>query len=162
IIFEYQARTDNQGHFAFERVIPGPAAVSRAIPTLPNHLLLSPWVHIEVEPGQTARVRLGGMGRPVVGRAVKPAGSKVSLDWTNSSNHFQLKPPPINEPKNMNKEQRAAWYKAWITTEEGKAHLAYLRDPRFYAFRVERDGSFRIDDVIPGPYELTFWLGDGR
>src|SRR5262249_42449792 len=122
----------------------------------------SPWVHIKVEPGQTARVRLGGMGRPVVGRAVKPAGSKVSIDWTNSSNHFQLKPPPINEPKNMNKEQRAAWYKAWITTEEGKAHLAYLRDPRFYAFRVEPDGSFRIDDVIPGPYELTFWLGDGR
>ena len=38
---------------------------------------------------------------------------------------------------------------------------------RHYSFRIQDDGTFRIEDVIPGRYKFTVWLeerlsGQGR
>jgi hypothetical protein len=68
---------------------------------------------------------------------------------------FRLKPPETHEPKNMTVEQRRIWYETWALTDEGRAWQQYERDSRFYGFRVEADGSFRIDDVVAGTYELV-------
>ena len=116
------------------------------------------------KPAETLPVNLGGTGRPLIGRAVKLPRTEIPIDWTNGSYWLRLQPPPIAEPPNMTRERRAAWYKTWSTTEEGKAYLAYQENPRSYGFRVERDGSFRIDDVTPGTYLLTLQLfgGPGR
>jgi hypothetical protein len=54
----------------------------------------------------------------------------------------------------MTAAERRIWYENWVLTEEGIAYQAYEQNRRIYGFRVERDGSFRIDDVAPGTYEL--------
>jgi hypothetical protein len=160
ISFDYHAKTDRRGRFTFERVIPGPASVSRGIATAPRQMSYGPWKAIEVEPGGTAKVRIGGTGRPVIGRFARPAESDLPIDWTRSRHQFRLKPPPIHDPGHVTKEERAKWYQKWITTDEGKAYLAYQNERRFYAFRIETDGSFRIDDVTAGTYELSVAILD--
>jgi hypothetical protein len=159
--FDYNIEADALGRFVFERVVPSPAAVARRIEVTTYRFVFGPWEPVNVDPGKTAQVNVGGNGRPVIGRAVEPLGMKTSIDWTVGDFRFRLQPPPITEPPNMTREQRAAWYKTWATTEEGKAHLAWQENPRFHGFRVARDGSFRIDDVTPGTYDLTLQFFDG-
>ena len=162
IHFGYDVKADTQGRFTFERVKPGSATVSRKIRQTPNSSAFGPWVAVEVKPSETTRVSIGGSGRPVIGRVVKPRDDKITIDWSFSRLTFRLQPPPINEPENMTQEQRTAWYNKWITTAEGKAYLAYQNGDRFYAFKIERDGSFRIDDVRPGTYSLKIEPTDNK
>jgi hypothetical protein len=57
----------------------------------------------------------------------------------------------------MTNRERQAWYHLWNKTPEAKtfydAHLHDLRR-RHYGFRIAEDGSFRIEDVVPGKYSL--------
>jgi beta-lactamase regulating signal transducer with metallopeptidase domain len=154
IYFGYEVNADTQGRFTFERVRPGSATVSRTIRRTPNSFAFGPWVPVEVRPSETAHVSIGGTGRPVIGRVVRRAGENITIDWALSRSMFRLRPPPIDEPANMTQEQRTAWYNKWSSTAEGKAYLAYQNGEGFYAFGIERDGSFRIDDVRPGTYSL--------
>ena len=159
IDFGYQTQTDDQGRFVFERVVPGPASISRVVPTSPHSSTFGRWFGLDVPRGATAKITIGGTGRPVVGRVVVPRGGKLLFDPTAIRCSFRLLPPPVGDPsffdQTMPRELRRTWYQHWILTEEGKAYLAYQEDRRFYGFAVQRDGSFRIDDVIPGAYELT-------
>jgi hypothetical protein len=155
VMFEYESRADAEGHFHFERVLPGENAVSRAVPQSENQWRFGPWVPFEVEPERTARVTVGGLGRAVVGRAVKAATLKVAIDWTRTDNQFRLRPPEVHEPENMTLEQRRIWYDAWVLTNEGIARQKYERYPRHYGFSFQADGSFRIDDVAAGTYTLV-------
>ena len=41
---------------------------------------------IEIKPGQTVKVTIGGTGRPVIGRVVVPEGLRQRLDWGYSLN----------------------------------------------------------------------------
>jgi hypothetical protein len=162
IHFGYEVNADTQGRFTFERVKPGSASVSRTIRQTPNSLAFGPWVSVEVRPSETAYVSIGGSGRPVIGRVVRRAGENITIDWSLSRSRFRLQQPPINEPANMTQDQRTAWYNKWSTTAEGKAYLAYQNGESFYAFRIERDGSFHIDDVRPGTYSLRIEPTDNK
>jgi hypothetical protein len=154
VLFQYDVQTDAQGRFVFERVVPGRADVSRMIELSTHQFEFGPWERVNIDPGRTTRVKVGGNVWPVIGRAVKPSGLKTPIDWTDGQFLFRLR-PPSTEPPNMTREERAAWYKTWATTAAGKAHLAWQENPRIHCFRVARDGSFRIDNVTPGTYDLT-------
>ena len=86
-----KATTDDAGRFAFERVMPGEVTISREIlikkighesdvglTAIPSR--------VEVAPGATARLTMGGTGRPVVGKVTAPAGFAGPIDWTFSNN----------------------------------------------------------------------------
>jgi hypothetical protein len=69
------ATSDANGAFVIERVIPGPARVSRLIEMPPNGVLVETQsVETDVKAGQASHVQIGGRGRPVVGRALVPDG----------------------------------------------------------------------------------------
>ncbi len=61
------------------------------------------------------------------------------------------------------------WLQQWYQSEAGKSYLQQRKDyaaakrtsPRFRA-SVARDGSFRIDDVPPGDYRLSYLSRGGR
>ncbi len=162
VFYDYQARTDAQGRFVFERVVPSPVYINRVIELTSQTFTHGSSVRVVVKPGETLQVNVGGTGRPVIGRAVKPPREEIPIDWATGFYLLRLQPPPITEPPNMTREQRAAWYKTWSTTEEAKAYMAYVENPRSFGFGIERDGSFRIDDVAPGTYDLTLQLLDGQ
>jgi RNA polymerase sigma factor (sigma-70 family) len=72
-LVEHRTRTDQNGCFTFDRVAPGVLTVGRAVPEkVGGSQSLSNPVAVELAPGQTARVQIGGTGRPVIGRPDRP------------------------------------------------------------------------------------------
>ena len=78
-------------------------------------------------------------------------------------------PKPANYDQ-MTKREQQEWLQQWHKTAEAEAYYDALwhdLNRRHYTFRIEDDGTFRIEDVIPGPYKFTVWLeerptGQGR
>jgi len=68
------------------------------------------------------------------------------------------KPPYPADPATMDRDELRAWYEGWVRTEEGKGFekkLAQLRGDRIpIGFQLNADGSFRVEDVPAGEYEL--------
>jgi hypothetical protein len=132
--YQRETRTDAEGNFNFDRVIPGAGEVSRVVITEfgdggTQHMPC--WQEpVEIAPGQTVLVHLGGRGRPVVGRIVAPAAPGVHVDWRQ------------NRPVALEQAQ-------------GNGDVPGPRRYGRYAANLDKDGRFRIDDVLPGRYELT-------
>ena len=128
--YGYTTVTDQQGQFAFDRVVPIPGAVWRVVTNAASPLGSSAWgwqERVEVKPNQTARVRIGGKGRPVIGRVVVDGTPEPPVDWTKNQ------PVVIHVPH-----------------EELKDSL----DWREFASHFDKDGRFHVEDVPPGKYVL--------
>lgn len=91
--FDYETRTDENGHFAFTRVFPGEGVVTRAIPMSTRGRRFSHSVSVDVKSGQTTRIQIGGTGRPVIGRVVVPDLIKETFDWKNTSHSLRVYSP---------------------------------------------------------------------
>jgi hypothetical protein len=138
--YSIETRTDPQGNFGFDRVIPGAGEVARVVVTeLGNGMSqhMGCWQEpVDVAPGQTVLVHIGARGRPVIGRVVLPAAPGARpVEWR------QNRPARIEKARNFNPLQGL-----------------FGKDPRpfdRFAAGLDKDGRFRIDDVPPGHYELT-------
>jgi protocatechuate 3,4-dioxygenase beta subunit len=145
--YSIETRTDTQGNFAFDRVIPGAGEVARIVVTeLGNGMSqhMGCWQEpADVAPGQMVLVHIGARGRPVVGRVVVQAepGARP-VDWR------QNRPATIEKPRVRN-----------------PLLGVFGQDPRQndrFAGGLDKDGRFRIDDVPPGHYELTVMIDAPR
>ena len=130
--YNYHTTADSQGRFAIERVIPGKGTIGRVLVTpLGNGGDRTAWCgqeSVEVKPGHTTKVRLGGKGRPVIGRVVLDGTPPERVDWR------------TNDP-------------AILELPRAERLKATTPRPRF-ASGFDADGKFRIEDVAPGTYEL--------
>jgi beta-lactamase regulating signal transducer with metallopeptidase domain len=139
VFHQIETRTDAQGRFVFDRVTPCAGEVSRVIVTefgngSSQHM--GCWQEpVDVAPGQTVEVRIGGKGRPVTGRIALKAPPGIHVDWR------QNRPATIEKARNRN-----------------PLLGFFAQDPRQnerYAAAIDKDGAFRVEDVPPGQYELT-------
>ena len=105
-------------------------------------------VDLEVRPGETLRVELGGTGRPIVGRLTRPRGLDAEVDWTYGSYSFGNQPRQPEPPAGLSDEDTRRW---WRESEPAKA---YRRAGRHFPLVVGPDGSFRVEDVPAGRYVL--------
>jgi hypothetical protein len=147
--------TDDSGQFVLDRVAPGNITVYYRVDNADRQgWTLSNGVSLDVKPGETARIQVGGTGRPVVGRLTVPEGAQLD--------HFTLGhgvlalptrelPTPADFPE-FNSEKRSAWWAAFYRTADGRTY-AENRDLG-YAVDLRPDGTFRIEDVPAGRYEL--------
>ncbi len=129
--YGYETRTDDRGRFTLDRVIPGPGMVSRVVITAigGGEQHTPGWnERVEVPPGGTVEVKIGGKGRPVTGRLTIEGTPEFPVDWTHQ------------EP---------------VTLDAGLDQAATAPD-RWYrvAANLEKDGTFRIDDVPSGKYRM--------
>lgn len=122
IVFDYQAVTDSNGTFVFERVPPGQVRISRLIPINNRMKRFGHSMNVEAKAGQTTSVTIGGMGRPVMGKVLVPDYLKEKFDWQHTD------------------------YGLRIDSSEGPY--------RQLGFKIEIDGTFRIEDVPAGDYYL--------
>ena len=132
------ATTDALGRFAFERVVPGEVTLSRLIELNDRNIESaggSPTAMVDVAPASTVRLTLGGTGRPVAGKAVLPAEFAGRDDWLYDFCYLVRKPPSP------------------ALVGAARAGPALAADASF-TFNVEPDGSFRIEDVEAGTYDL--------
>lgn len=154
IVFNGSAVADASGRFVLDRVLAEPLMISREVPFTPHKIGFTPWIPVKVEPGQTVHLTIGGLGRPVTGRFVKPAGLKALVDFGMGHARLRLNKPVVPMPVGLTAEQKAEWYERWLMTDAGREYLEYQGLDHNYPVRLEADGSFRIEEVEPGTYEL--------
>ena len=141
LFFNYNTTTDNEGRYVIERVPPGEVYVGREIKLSDRSTGYSHYTPVEVEPGQTARVDIGGTGRPLIGRVITPGIANENRDFAMS--FLRPTPPPSNLLLELAKRLKAP-----------EKPASGPRPPSSYAVKVETDGSFRVDDVPAGDYDL--------
>jgi hypothetical protein len=91
--FEYEVRSDENGHFTFFHVLPDKGSVVRVTVLDNRSRRYSRHTEVEVTPGQTARIEMGGTGRPVVGRVIIPDMIKNVFDWHYTDSRLRLSVP---------------------------------------------------------------------
>jgi hypothetical protein len=156
--FELHASTDDHGLFAIDRVPPGGALITRSIDLVgAGRGMVLPAQPIQIEPGETTKVVVGGNGRSVAGRVSLP--EKYNTHPSHSAARLDLLPPPAPEiPERLTPDERQAWYRKWAETAAGRAYVAWQQDRRSYPVLIDLDGSFRIDDVVEGTYSIALRL----
>lgn len=184
-----ETRTDAAGHFSFARVPPVGVDVNYA-PQLkglekgPNPEAQE--LYFSLKPGETKTIALGGKGRPVIGKIVIN-GYDGTMDWGADLQSLELDLPPLpleeqldkmmqaliekldaatndNEKQKLSAEMDALQKQGNIKrrdfyrSEEGRK---YFSRNRRYDFNCNPDGTFRIEDVLPGKYNLRISFHEG-
>jgi hypothetical protein len=146
--------SDPEGNFTLENVPPGIGHVS--IKEAGVIICQSP---VEVPPGGTAQVQIGGVGLPVSGRLAAPPGVEVR-SWTNQVQFAQLssESDPLPVPDGITGETYERWRQEWWETEAGQA---WSRQRHAYDIQVQPNGSFVLPEVLPGDYRLIIHVREG-
>jgi hypothetical protein len=135
-------QTDAEGKFVFQTIPAGEYRISWA----QTGAAETQSADTTIQAGQTVAVKVGGMGRPVIGSVVA-RGTDSPIDWKRASSSIELS---VAAPQRPNPGDRQA-YIAWLQTEDGKS---WSRSERTYFFVVAADGSFRVEDIPAGTYVL--------
>jgi hypothetical protein len=123
-----RAKTDANGNFTMERVIPGNVQIAQNVEEqsgASSMIFRSDLGGGQVLAGQIATINLGGVGRPVVGKFVFPATLKPSDYFINA--------------------------RAFLQQGHGSTRPQYF-------LAVDDQHNFRIDDVPPGNYSVHVFL----
>lgn len=166
VSYDDPSETDPVGRFVFRRVVPGSVELARHLPWWKDSGTRGSWFRqsVYVRPGETLKIAIGGTGRPVVGRLILPADNDRSPDMTWTGPTLTAVRPETPRPAGydqMTVSQRDQWHRRWIRTSEGRAYfesLANNSNLRSYIFSMDKDNSFRIEDVTPGRYEFMITL----
>lgn len=145
----FGARTDDQGRFIVTFVPPGKQVLSRMVPAGAGSWTSSQLATVEVEPGETVVTNVGGMGHTVIGTLKVADGS--SLNFTNG--YAVITTPTFKFMEQSRKLKTDAERQAFYQSPE--VQKAY-ENFRSFSGLVLPDGSFRVEDVLPGNYEVNF------
>jgi RNA polymerase sigma factor (sigma-70 family) len=151
----FSTKTDRSGDFIFEQVPPGDFFLAIILGLGVPFSYQTP---VEIRPGQSMQVRIGGAGRAVKGQLVLSASNR-SVDWSRQTRFVSLAikiPRPVI-PQGLSLEQLQKWQTEYWQSEEV---VQRTRKMRSFAPQIQPDGSFTIEDVPPGTYELSGQLAD--
>ncbi len=147
--FDLMTKSDSDGRFRFERVPPGNHTVFRYINfhgDRPGPIGFSHGQPVIARPGETARVTLGGKGRPVIGQ-FRLSHPLTNYNWRANLVSLVQDKPELVPPQDAQFPSRSAYFRAW------NAYEASILE---YYLNFRSDGTFRVDDVPPGRYTLAF------
>ena len=138
----FETRTDENGHFLFDKVFPGQLKVSRAL-YLGSDSEFSTYisnngVYAKADSGETINVTIGGTGQPVIGRLTVPKEYEDKIDWRHRyltltpSKRFPQPPIPdtvkkIHEDRTKTIDEKRELLKKWAETKEGKAYSEKMK-----------------------------------
>ncbi|HXG47194.1 MAG TPA: TlpA disulfide reductase family protein, partial [Methylomirabilota bacterium] len=164
---------DDEGRFTFDRVPPGERKVEleykidgrRYYGGSPR----SHGVPVDVKPGQTTEVRLGGTGRSIVGRVRVVGAPQDAVDWQRDTHSISLITPSLSLPSpsfagNVSEQERQRAFQEYerrrrklYQSEEGRE---LDRRRRTYALLFDTNGTFRAHHIPPGHYALNMTVSD--
>lgn len=147
--------TDARGRFEFAYLPPGRYALE-TVRAHQDTVVATHTREVRIAPGAVEQVCLGAGGRLVIGRVA--AESFQSIDWNRVSCAMYEK--PANAPATGVQCTRMIEFRdangrvleRHYTDGMGTAEL------RHYSVLVAADGSFRVEDVEPGEYIISFML----
>ena len=143
-------RTDANGRFVFPRVAPGDVWLTRSVVVRPGEGRQSGHHYVKVEPGERLEVKLGGTGCTLTGRV--ETSSDTNLVFYGSM--WARERHGMRTPRNwrsLSTEERRLFAREWRDSPEGEL---FKQEVRNYEFPVRSDGTFRVDDVLPGSYRM--------
>jgi len=153
-------RSDAAGKFTLEHVPPGDGRVvledgdsdTGTAPVLSDA--------VEVTPGETAQVQVGGVGHRVSGKLVAPPGVAI-WSWPNQVTLAMLISvyDSYDLPKGLTGNAAEQWK---LEFEDSDAGRAWSRTSWTYDFTVGADGSFTFPEVLPGKYRLLVDVAHGN
>ncbi len=140
--------TDERGHFVIQGVPPGEWKL---------------WPHgacLQVKAGEAAHVSLGGAGYTIVGKLLQANDSRAA-EFQDLALVLGTQLPNLPQPTRSQFASEAEFILAksqWVdrkskflASEPGRIAL---REYREYTANVAPDGSFKIEEALPGVYEL--------
>ena len=173
VFHQFEAPVDKDGKFVIPRIKSGEVRVGRFVQLSDNMTTTTHAVKVDVKPGETQKVQIGGKGRPVVGRLelphdLQPGGRAWVPEHATLNTRVDraaMERPPVPEELKGDPEKLRAWYEKWKDSDEGKAYAAKaeaIQDAqKHFPVKIERpNGTFRIDDVEPGTYTLSVSIAD--
>ncbi len=165
--------TTATGEFRFERVLPVSANIGINVITHSSRgghtSAMSHRYVIDIKPGETTSIDLGGTGHSVKGKLIPPANPRETVDWEFSritiKNALGL-PPLVPYPAELETDaERENWFQNWRITPAALPWLAsaaaYSKKQNAvvrYMCRVDQDGTFAIHDLPSGSFTFEFKL----
>jgi peroxiredoxin len=142
-----------------ERVPPGRVSVAMQVRLSESMYGQTQVQTIDVKAGETAHVKLGGVGRPLVGKFTVPAelAGKMSPANDNTFAMTRVDSLPDFRPANWEQLDEAARQKVredFLKSPKYLAQRKQLESRRQFSIKVHSDGTFRIEDVPAGEYQL--------
>ena len=178
-----ETTTDAAGRFVFPRVPPVDVKLFHApkVGRAEGDLIpMTQIINLTLQAGETRAVTLGGQGCPIVGRVVltnysRPINWQDQVFWMDS---LSPEPPDCPNFDAISKEYHVAIAAARTLEDKEAAQTRYLAEhdrvarqlcayysspagreywfsKRRYFLRFSQDGSFHIDDVPGGKYQIT-------
>ncbi|HZZ43716.1 MAG TPA: carboxypeptidase regulatory-like domain-containing protein [Tepidisphaeraceae bacterium] len=169
VMFSVRSTTDIAGQFNFDRVPPGELRLGRQIKLSNQMTSFTQGSSLILKPGDSANITIGGTGRPVTGHVVIPPDIAVRSNWILSraglaNDAHSSRPKFPDNFKTMTQEEKKKWMEDWQKSAEGKAFMIAQQNAaanrKSFPFALNPDGSFRIDDVPAGTYQLAVAISD--
>ena len=151
----------NEGEFVLSHVPAGDVHVGIYV-MKGNRGFMTSRVSVTTRQGETYEIQIGGTGRAVIGRMVLPEefrGKETGLIIYGSLGTLRPRPEPPSEIAG-DAERVKEWNKAFSESPEGQAWLEEAKRAIHLSIYIEPDGSFRVDDVPPGTYELKIYANE--
>ncbi|MDG3006067.1 carboxypeptidase regulatory-like domain-containing protein [Paludisphaera mucosa] len=150
-----EVKADQEGRYAFARVIPGEASVAVGSRGGSDRTGSSGDL-VDVKAGETTRFDPGSVGRPVVARIATPAGFAPNADYAANSwvDLVSDRPAIPSRPKVQpaGRDANFTWLRNWWASSEGREYRRGRHEWRLV--KIRPDGTVRIEDVPPGDYRL--------
>jgi hypothetical protein len=156
ILVGYETQTDGGGRFSFDRIPAWPGTVGKQLILKRSRSgftsTYQPSRHLIIKSGRDNNYDIGGTGRAVTGRFVAPKTYGKAIDFRHArGNMWLLQEDP--RPPGMSQYERDEWYYQRILAKDPKV-LNHWRNHHATGFLVEADGTFRVNDLPPGEYQL--------
>jgi thiol-disulfide isomerase/thioredoxin len=139
IDYRYETTADQEGRFKFDKVKPGRVCIGRMLEVPGNDQFYAICMAAPVSSGDLTRLQVGGTGRHVHGQLRSSSKNYEQIDWRYT--------------KGVLKRVGELDVKARDNPDEDES-VSETEPPYYMAFCTVKDGSFRVDDVLPGKYDF--------
>jgi len=149
----FQAKPDAEGHFVVEQAPPGffSLYINRQMGTT-----LACRTELEVRPGETTAVTIGGTGRTVIGQLLFPEGTPQIWNRPGIYASLNTKSDRLPAPQGIDKDKAEIWA---VDFWQSPAAREYSRRNRGFGLVVATNGLFHAEGVSPGTYQLIVVAG---
>jgi hypothetical protein len=145
----YVAKTDENGHFEFAQAPPGGFKIARRVHVPPNGWSEQPLSDgdVEIQPGKTTTVALGGKGYVVKARVRWPDETKPGKGWHFMAGLFSTPPQAV-----IDAERNPG---AAAELQKSPEVQDYIRTARNFQADVAEDYTIAVENVPPGSYNIS-------
>lgn len=153
------AQTDHEGNFLFDRLPPMSGRIQASLgPWRDSQMTSSQSVALNLKPGETKQLTLGGEGSRVTGKVIATGrdNEKLSKQW--SINYLISREPGLPLPEGVKSLNFDADQTVDESILQSDDFSTWLGTKLHYYVKLSEDGTLQIDGVPPGQYDLVLQL----